>query len=157
MTSLTTPPTETKNPKAVTAQTPTVGDIQTTIGEFGTFRPPLSMSIELLIIRIIKNINFSDNVCITRKKFFCVFYVEWRKHGTGYCKEYSQWQLEAKDPKECQRNCRGDCKYITFDIRDSSCLGYNSTTCNVIHVKEQETWAKGIIVFVLFKMCNVIG
>ena len=156
MPTFTTPPTKTKNPKAVTTQTPTVGTMKTTTGEFEAFRPPLSISIYLLIIHTINN--FSHNVCITRKNFFCVFYVEWRSLGNGHCKEDSQWQMfEAKNPKECQRKCQGDCKYITFDTRDISCLGYNSTDCNVVHINEQETWAKGIIVFVLFKMCNVIG
>ena len=95
--------------------------------------------------------NFSDNVCITRKIFFCEFYVGWRKLGNGHCKEDSQWQrFETKDLEECQcqMRCHGDCKYITFDSRDGSCLGYNSTTCNVIDITKQETWEKGIFLFV---------
>ena len=88
-------------------------------------------------------------VCITSTKMSCVFYVEWRFLGNGHCKEDSQWvKLGAKDPKDCQRKCQGDCKYITFDPRDGSCLGYNSTNCNVIHIAKQQIWAKGIFLFV---------
>ena len=100
--------------------------------------------------------NFSDIVCLAPKHFFYVIYVEWRLLGNGYCKEASQWLHNAKALNECKNKCQDDCKYITFDPRDSSCFGYDSSTCNVLPVEKQETWAKGMYLFVWFQMCNVL-
>ena len=76
-------------------------------------------------------------------------YIGWKFVGDGHCEEKvgrETLSTNARTPEECQNKCKYDCKYVTYDPRDSFCTGQNSSACNLISAPPLKSYQKGSII-----------